>query len=177
LRCRYACASSSVVIRPELDRRRTGEELRLLDGALHPRLDHVLTQRSKQQEAAEETENDDQQRRDEANEDVTENQLAANAPQEPPSGKADQAADKDRQPQQQRERAGGAHDVEHEVPADAAREDECDQPDRGADQYRASGPCACEQRQRTTGRKILRVRVRAGRQRRHRRKSGSLMIS
>ena len=66
-----------------VEQHRLGQEARLLGVGVEPRLHQVAGHVAEQQQAGEQEEGDDQQARDEADEDVGQDQLAAHAPQQP----------------------------------------------------------------------------------------------
>ena len=73
-----------------LERRALREEARLIGERAQPALHQVRAEVVEQQEAAEQEERDEQQRRHEADEDVGEDQLAPDAPQQAPLREHDQ---------------------------------------------------------------------------------------
>jgi hypothetical protein len=101
---------------------RVGQELGLIDTRAQPGLDDVLADRAEEQQAAQEAEDDDEERRHEADEDVAEDQLPPDAPEQPALGEPDGTDEQRDQARQQRERPGRPQDVHDEVIAEGVGE-------------------------------------------------------
>ena len=132
-------ATSRSCLRPlHFDGRRLGEELRLIDDRRDAIAQHVGADVEEQQRPRHEEERDDQQHRHEADEDVGDDQLAADAPEQPALDVDVEAIAERNRRRHQRDVADGVEGVEASRAADDQRQQKRDELDRRADQERAS---------------------------------------
>ena len=116
------------------------QKLRLLDGTTDPRRHDVLADTAEQEKSAEQAETDDEQSRNEADENVGDDQLAAHPPQQMLTGDADEPREEVRKTDQQRQGAQAADNLDRAVGADDVSAEQRGKLDRTADKNGASRP-------------------------------------
>ena len=123
----------------DLDGRAFGDQSPLILDGLQPALHEVRTEVVEQQQPAQEEKHHDEDRRDKAHEDVREDQLASDTPQQPPLGQHEQQKDEVQCAGGDRESSDGVDDAQKRRDGTGCHVEDADQQlDRETDDNRAA---------------------------------------